>query len=286
MNKYFLKTLFAGLGILLIVLGSCKKNNVVVDQDAVIPPPFAKFNIVSSPIYTTDSTATYYVESSQETFKLPVGITNVSDKDRTVNFTYTSNNAVQGVQFSAPTSITIPKGSALTTLEIAGIFAGISAGEVDTIKVQIAGTSDISMSPYKNHFFIYMRKSCPINFNDFEGNFDNTFDNASYGPYTTTVTPGSITMVTPTSATFTIENVWDPGVPVITNVNADWTADPNHPTITIPDQVFFDPADLWIRGTLPGTFSACDGTITLRYTLYTHTSGADYAADQETIMKR
>jgi hypothetical protein len=285
MNKSLLKIFFAGLGLFFLCLGSCKKNNVVVDQD-VVPPTYAKFDIIKSAIYTTDSSATYFVKNTGETFKLAVGITTVSDKDRTVNFTYSSNSASQGVQFNAPSSITIPAGKALDTLEISGLFAGFAAGEIDTLNVQISGTNDVPMSPYKNKFTIYMRKQCEIILTDFEGAFDNTFDNASYGPYTTTVTAGSITMTTPTSATFTIENVWDPGVPVITTVNADWTADPDHPTITIPDQEFFAPADIWIRGTVPGTFSACDQTITLRYTLYTHTSGADYAADQETIMSR
>jgi hypothetical protein len=286
MNKYFFKTLFAGLGIFLIVLGSCKKNNVVVDQDAITPPAYAKFNSKASPIFTTDSTATYFVKNTGETFKIPVGITSVSGSDRQVHFTYSSTSATQGVEYNAPASITIPAGSALETLEISGLFAGINAGEVDTVDIRISGTDDVAMSPYKNHFILYMRKSCEIILTDFEGAFDNTFDNASYGPYTTTVTPGSITMTTPTSATFTIENVWDPGVPVITNVSVDWTTDPDHPTVTIPDQEFFAPADIWIRGTLPGTFSACDQTITLRYTLYTHSTGADYAADQETIMAR
>ncbi|MFT3909937.1 MAG: hypothetical protein QM737_10960 [Ferruginibacter sp.] len=288
MNKYFLKTFFAGVGIMLLSLYSCKKHNAVVDQDAIIPPPFAKFNVVPSPIYTTDSTATYYVKSTGETFKLPVGITNVSDKDRTVKFTYTSNSATQGVEYNAPTSITIPANSALVNLEISGLFAGINVGETDTLKVQIEATDDIAMSPYKNHFFIYMRKSCPINFNDFEGAYPNTYDNAgSYGPYATTVTPGSITMVTPTSATFTVENIWDPGYPVVTTVNADWTLDPDHPVVTIPDQEYIAPADVWITGTATfGTFSACDQTITLRYTLYDKPSGAPIYADQETILGR
>lgn len=287
MNKSLLTIFTGALVIFFIGLASCKKNNIAVDQDAIIPPPYAKFNVIANATYTSDSTATYYVKSTGETFKLPVGITNVSDKDRTVNFTYTSNSATQGVEYTAPTSLTIPADSALVFLEISGLFAGINVGEVDTLKVQIEGTSDIGMSPYKNHFFIYMRKSCPINLNDFEGVYANTYDNAgSYGPYSTTVTPGSITMITPTSATFTIENVWDPGYPVVTTVNADWTADPDHPTITIPDQEYIGPADVWIIGTGTSTFSACDQTITLSYTLYDKPSGTALYADQETILSR
>ena len=215
-----------------------------------------------------------------------MGITNVSDKDRTVNFTYTSTDAAQGVQYNAPSSLTIPKGNALDTLEISGLFAGFGSGEVDTLMIQITGTDEISMSPYKNHFIIYLRKSCAINIMDFEGTYDNTYDNGTYGPYTTTVTPGSITMITPTSASFTIENVYDLGAPTIITVNADWTNDADHPTVTVPDQEYFTGLDLWIKGTTVGTFSSCDQTITINYTLYYHSTGDDAAPNQQTVLSR
>lgn len=284
MSKSFLKIILAALGVFVIGLSACKKNNSVVDQDPLIPPTFAKFNSYSTLIYDS---AVYYVKNTGESFKLPVGLTTISTKSREVNFTYSSSSAVQGVQYNAPASITIPAGSALDTLTISGIFSGIGIGDIYRLDISISTTDEVAASPYKNHFVLFIRKQCEIILTDFEGAFNNTYDNAgSYGPYTTTVTPGSITMITPTSATFTIENVWDPGVPVITTVNADWTLDPDHPTITIPDQEFFAPADIWIRGTVDGTFSACDQTITLRYTLYEHTSGADYSANQETVLAR
>ncbi len=282
MNKYLLKSIFAGLGISLICFSSCKKNNVVVDQE-VIPPTFAKFNIINA----SDSAATYFVKSSGETFKLPVGITTISDKERTVQFTYTSTSAVQTVQYNAPSSITIPAGSALETLEIAGLFSGFSSpDQVDTLKITITSSSDMPASPYKAYYFLYLRQSCDIVVNDFLGNFDNTYDNAgSYGPYTTTVT--SITPTSATSATFVIDNVWDPGVPVTTTVEADWTLDPDHPVITIPDQEFFGAADIWIRGTAAvSSFSPCNNTITLYYDLYEHTTGNVAYPDQETILAR
>jgi len=120
MNKLFY-TLFAGLA--LLSLASCKKNNLVVGKD-ITPPPFAKFSTLG----TSDTTASYYIKSSNNTFKIPVGITNVSDKDRTIQFTYTSNSAVQGQQFTAPASIVIPAGKALDSLTISGMFsAGVMA---------------------------------------------------------------------------------------------------------------------------------------------------------------
>ncbi|MEO7523762.1 MAG: hypothetical protein ABIT58_06680 [Ferruginibacter sp.] len=282
MNKYFLKFLIAGFSVFIVGLTSCKKNNSVVDQD-VVPPTYAKFNVVSA----SDSAKTYFVKSTGETLKLPVGITTVSDKDRTVNFTYTSTSAVQGVQYSAPASLTIPAGSALDSLEITGLFAGIAVGEVDTIKIQISGTDDVPASPYKSYYFLYLRKSCPIVINDFVGNYDNTYDNAgSYGPYTTTITPGSITMITPTKASFTIENVYDLGAPTIITVEADWTLSEDYPIVTVADQEYFAGLDLWIKGTMDGSFSACDQTLTIYYTLYYHTTGVDAAADQETTLRR
>lgn len=279
MNKYFLKIFFAGLGISFFCLSSCKKNNVVLDQE-VIPPAYAKFNTVRA----ADTIGTYYITSVETPYKLPIGVTDVSDKDRTIGFTYTST-AVPGTQYNAPSSIVIPAGSALDSLTISGLFSGYPlSSRKDTVKIEISG-GDVPKSPYKGTYYLILRKYCDVFLTDFEGDYTNTDDNGTYGPYTTTVTPGSAVSTGPTSATITIENVWDPGVPVITTVELDWS-NPANFIVTIPDQVFFAPADIWIRGTGNGTFSSCDQTFQLRYTLYDVVTGDDFSANQVTTMVR
>ena len=107
MRKYFLNFFTGVVGIALLFFASCKKNNVVLDQD-VLPPAFAKFNTIQP----TDTMATYYIRSTNDVYKLPIGVTTVSDKDRTINFRYTST-AIAGTQYNAPSSLIIRAGQAL-----------------------------------------------------------------------------------------------------------------------------------------------------------------------------
>lgn len=279
MNKLILNKLLPVLVIAIIVASSCKKNNIVQDQ-TVIPPAYAKFNTVKA----NDTVGTYYIRSSNDVYKLPIGVTNVSDKDRTINFTY-SSTAVQGTQYNAPSSIVIRAGEAVDSLEISGLFAGYPlASRKDTLKIEITG-GDVPKSPYKGTYYLILRKYCDVILSDFDGDYTNTDDNGTYGPYLTTVTPGSGVSTGATTATITIENIWDPGVPVTTTVELDW-ADPANFKVTVPDQAYFAPANIWIRGTGNGTFSSCDQTFQLRYDLYDITDGSLFAGSQVTTMRR
>ena len=172
MTKTFLKITFAAV----VVLGaySCKKNNYVVDQD-IVAPDFVKFNVRA----TADTAAVYYVRNTNEPFKIPIGVTNVSSVDRTVQLSYTSNTAVAGQQYNAPTSITIPAGQTLDTLEITGLFSGYSSStRIDTLFIKITG-GDIPVNSYWKGYRLIMRKYCDVDFNSFAGDYDNTLEYTS-----------------------------------------------------------------------------------------------------------
>lgn len=279
MNKIFLNT-FLVVGISLLFLTSCKKNNLVIDQ-GIVPPTFAKFNT----ILAADTIGTYYIKSTNDPFKLPVGITNVSGIDRTIQFSYSSNTAVIGEQYNTPpASLVIPAGKAMDSLTISGLFAGYPLStRIDTLKIQISG-SEVPASPYKSTYRLIMRKYCDVILADFAGNYQ-AIDNGNYGPYPMAIAPGSFVSTGPTSGSMVIKNLWDYGVPTNVTVNLDWTSPANF-TITIPDQVFVGGDDIWIKGTTAGTFSSCDQTFTFRYTLYVKTTGVNYYANQVTKMNR
>ena len=265
MSKTIFKITFAAV----IALGaySCKKNNYVIDQE-VIAPAFVKFNVRA----IADTAAVYYIRSTNEPFKIPIGVTNVSNVDRTVQLTYTSNTAVQGQQYNAPTSITIPAGQTLDTLEIQGLFSGYpSSTRIDTLFIKISG-GDIPASNYWKGFRLIMRKYCEVDINSFAGDFDNTLEYSSsgavsWGPYTTSVS--NIVSTGATKATADISNLYDYGGTV--NAQFDWT-NPAAFKVTIPEQntgalvssggVTYA---LWIKtnGTA-STFSSCENTITVR----------------------
>jgi hypothetical protein len=277
--KYTYRLIFC-TGFLFMV--SCKKNNLVVDKD-VVPPAFAKFNTVQN----TDTMGTYYVNSANDPYNLPIGVTNVSNVDRTIQFTYTGS-ATQGTQFTAPASIVIKAGEAIGTLTVTGMFSGYpSSSRKDTVTIAISG-GDVPASAYKGKYYLILRKYCDVNQADFYGDYNNVIDNGSYGPYHMTVVDGSGVTTGPTTGTIKVTNLWDyyGGDPFPTlTVNLDW-ADPANFKVTIPDQKFLTAEDLWVKGTTPGTFSSCDQTFTFRYTLYTKSTGANAFANQETVMER
>ncbi len=265
MTKTFLKITFAAV----VVLGaySCKKNNYVVDQD-IVAPDFVKFNVRA----TADTAAVYYVRNTNEPFKIPIGVTNVSSVDRTVQLSYTSNTAVAGQQYNAPTSITIPAGQTLDTLEITGLFSGYSSStRIDTLFIKITG-GDIPVNSYWKGYRLIMRKYCDVDFNSFAGDYDNTLEYTSsgtvgWGPYTTTLS--NIVSTGSMKATADIANLYDYGGSV--NAQFDWT-NPAAFKVTIPEQntgalvvsggVTYA---LWMRTNgSASTFSSCENTITVR----------------------
>lgn len=260
-----------------VVFTACKKNNFAVDQD-IVPASVAKFNVR----VPADTAAVYYIRSTNTPFKIPVGVSTVSDKDRTIQLSYTSRTAVQGTHYNAPTSITIPAGKALDSLSIAGLFSGYpSSSRIDTVFIKITG-GDVPASSYWNNFRLILRKYCDVSLAAFNGNYTNTIDNGNYGPYPVQIAAGT---TSGTSGTIVVTNLWDPGVPVTTTVNLDW-ANPANFTATIPDQVYYGPANWWIKGTTAGTFSSCDQSFTLRYQLYNKTTGAILYNNQVSVIKR
>ena len=301
MTKYFLNKIFLGLGFSLLILSSCKKNNIVTDQDPLNVPAYAKFNTYLA----ADTVVTYYIKSTNDPLKIPVGVTNVSNQDRTVNFTYTSNSAVQGTQYNAPASLVIPAGKALDSLSIEGLFAGFPlSSRIDTVLVTITDGEDIAASPYKKRFRIYMRKYCNVVLNDLLGDYTMSVDRQGTGAFTPayTATITSLTPTGPTSATAVIYNFGDPmfGAPynpgdlAITpgiTVNLDW-ANPAAFKATFPaagqaiSVSYYGPTGLVkppSAAATPGTFSSCDQTFTLTYSF---AIGATSYGNFTTILKR
>ena len=260
MNK-LLYIIFTGAA--LINLASCKKNNVVVGKDTE-PPAFVKFNTTGA----GDTISSYFINSSNDAFKIPVGVTNVTDQDRTIQFTYTSRTAIQGQQYSAPASLVIPAGKALDSLTISGIFSAYDTpGRIDTVQISISG--GIAPSPYKSHYTLYLRKYCDVDINSFVGTYANCIDNGTYGPYEIEVL--SATATGNTSGYLMVDNLWDAGGATPIRVNLDWS-DPSNFTASIPagQKLFIDPdyGQASVNPNGAGTFSSCDNIFTLKYEVY------------------
>lgn len=269
MNKILSYTFFAALA--LMSLASCEKNNLIIGKE-IIPPSVVKIGTWNN----SDSLGTYYIKSNTEAFKIPIGVTSASDKDRTVQISYTSLTAAQGVQFNAPTSIVIPAGKVLDTLLIQGILAGYATpGRIDKVAISISG-GDIPLASVKTHYNLTLRKYCEVVGSELSGDYTNTIDaGSSQGAYTAKVV--NWVSAGPTSATANIINlgatsdagwggpyfatapVTDPGI----KVKFDW-ADPAAFKVTIASQFYFDDGSGWsLISATAGTFSSCDQVITI-----------------------
>ncbi|MEP6617086.1 MAG: hypothetical protein ABJA57_10925 [Ginsengibacter sp.] len=262
------QTNFRVAGVLLaflMMIASCKKNN-----DVTIPPPAAHF--------MNNTAAKYIISAPGVVYKIPVGVTNVSDKDRTVSFGVSSTTgAVEGTQFTFTNTITIPAGKAVDSLIVRGNYDQYLSGRIDTLIFYIQNGKDAIGSFFNDTFRLVLRGPCSeadVDLNTLLGDYNNTneFLSAAYGPYTTSII--AVNPIDATSGEITVSNIFDFGWNPITFL-LDWS-DPNNRTVTliqqsgIADASTLDPSlaglDVSVRpyGGQVGTFSVCSEKLTLK----------------------
>jgi hypothetical protein len=245
----------------LVGISACKKDNEIVT------PALAEFADA-----VNLNVGKYFITSDPNTvFEVPVGITSVSNVDRTIEFTVSSSTgAVEGSQYTlSGNSIVIPAGTALAKIPVKGIFAGYPTGRKDTLTLTLSGGSVDIWSKY-NTYKIVMQKYCDIVLDDLDGTFTNTRETNSaggspYGPYNSGVTLTPIGGST-TKANIVFHNFWDYGIDVTGTI--DWT-DPTNFKVVIPRQATgleYDtdqPIDVRSSPGQVSTFSSCDQSYSL-----------------------
>jgi hypothetical protein len=268
-----------GVVMVMLAMTSCKKNNLVVDQDPLIAPSYVKFNVLKA----GDTLANYFIRSTNNALRIPVGVTTVSDVDRTIQLCYTSpTGAAAGVQYNAPASIVIPAGQTLDSITLQGLYTGYpTSTRSDTLRIKICG-GDVPVNAYYSQFVVVMRKYCDVVINNFLGSYTNTRETNStgggaYGPYTTTVTDLVMVPGSSTKATVKLNNLYDDGWNPIT-ATLDWTnPDPTKFSVTIASQPTgksYNGAPTNVRTSTAGTsiFNSCDRSISLSIDLVNGTT--------------
>jgi hypothetical protein len=258
------------LAFIAFLLGSCKKGDVIS-----IPLEVATFAGLSA--------GSYFILSPTTTFKVPIGLTTVENKDRQVTVTVTSpTGAVAGTHYTlSGTTVTIPAGQTKAEITVNGSFNLYNTGRKDTLIFTIQDPTGSNRSEgFNNVFKLFVSGPCfegDVTLSAFLGTYAKTnedFGGSTYGPYTTTIT--SATPLTATTAMITVTNIYDFGWGPIT-FKLDWTNASNR-IVSVepsPQENTGDAGTLsgtyagqkvWIRnhsnGQL-GTFSACNGTLTL-----------------------
>lgn len=254
---------------------SCEKDNKIT------PPPAAAEFAVNSFV------GKYFIKNDPNSvFKIPVGITNISNEPRTVNFTVTSpTGATQGQQYTlSSNSIVIPAGKSVDSISLQGIYAGYASRGIDTLVFQITSGNDPGVFEGYDTYKVILQKYCDVNINDFVGTYTQSFDDGTYGPYQIEVV--SATSTGNTSGYLMISNLWDAGGSTPIRVNLDWS-DPSNFSTSIPAG-----QDLYVDGTYGpakvkpngyGTFSSCNNTISLKYQVYV--AAGSFAATSTTMAR-
>jgi hypothetical protein len=248
-------------GIVLLSIASCKKG---VNDKITNPPAYSEFG-------TSNLLGKYFITSAPgSSFKIPVGITNLSTSPRTIQLTYTSSTgAVAGTHYTAPTTITIPAGKALDSVEVKGIFANYPTGRKDSLKIKISG-GDVPVNGYNNLYTLLLQKYCDVSMTALSGTYNNVRETTStggspYGPYTVIIK--NVQTLTPTTGSALIENLWDSGLDDI-QILFDWT-DPANFSVNIPMQYTGQDYDvgqpIFVRTSpgQPNSFSSCDQSVSL-----------------------
>lgn len=247
--KNILKTLvvFAATA---LVLNSCGEADPILYDG----PTFVSF---------TDGTeGSYFVQSDNATYPIQVGLPKAADSDFSVSIEVVSTTATAGTHYDIPTSVTISKGEVVADIEFQGYFDELS-GRKDTVVFQLAGDQ---VASFDTAYTVIFQQYCPLEISEFVGDWtaNEVSDySGAYDPYTVTFEAnpnGGDTLIT--------DDIW-PYVP--TKFVFDAT-DPANFFCEIPDQ--FQAADLSgygearIVSLAPGSFSACDKTISIRYKVY------------------
>lgn len=222
-----------------------------------------------SEFVVSSTTASYFITSNPNTvYKIPVGITKVSDKDRTLNLTITSpTGAEEGVHYTiASKTITIPAGRSVDTVAIKGLYDNYPVGRKDTLVIALSG-GDAKAAPFNNTFKLVMQKYCDVDLAQFTGTYniqDYTNAGAPDGdPYTVTLSDATAT--TATTGTVKMSGLWGVSSPV--TVELDWT-DPSNFKTKVPTQPWFvhgTYGQVTIKANGTGTFSSCANTFKVAY---------------------
>jgi hypothetical protein len=213
------------------------------------------------------TSATYIMNTANDVYRLKIGTTDVSDHDRTVNITVSSpTGATQGTQYTlSKTSVVIPAGKVIDSIDVKGVFAQYTAGRKDSLIFTISG-GDVTPSSFNSTLKMLLRGPCfdgDVTLSTMAGSYANSTD-ADDPKYTATVT--NLSTLTATTGTGKIGNLWDAFTPV--TINFDWT-DPANTKVSIPLQaagINYAAGQPFLIRTSPGQpnkFSVCNGRIDL-----------------------
>ncbi len=266
-KKYFFILMIVGYCLSLV---SCKKDAATTNN--AIFSEFVDAPVIGKYLISNDTNSV---------FEIPIGLTAVCEKPMTIIFSVTSSSDVaQGKQYNlSATSITIPANTLIDSIPLKGVFSGYTSDRKDTLLFTITG-GDLEGRKDYTTYTVVLQQYCPSNIYDLIGDYTTCTDKNNQTSPAYTISIDSILPTGATSATLYLHNVAagsfgpytlsDPALSPGIAVNFDWTDSSNLST-TIPSQKLCDSIFSYgqgtIAGTNTGTYSSCDNSITLNYTV-------------------
>lgn len=244
--------------VLALILFSCKKNNTIT-------PPASPFSEIAT-LGANDTVGTYVIRKNNAPYKIPIGISNISNKDRTLQISYSSPTAVQGQQYNAPTSIVIPAGTSVDSLAITGIFDGFSTvTRVDVLTITISG-GDVSTRGQKSNYILKLKKYWEAPTDIFQGIYtiqDYTGGAPDGGPYAVEL---SLVSANGPTLNMKVVGLWGFATPL--NFTMNWI-DLEHGTTVVPTQAWvpnlFGYGLSTVKTVGTGTFTVDPNKLTISY---------------------
>jgi hypothetical protein len=260
--KYINKFFYAAGLVVLMASISCKKESKIE-----IPPAQAHFAGAKNQSYIMSASTT-------PAYKITVGTTDVTSTDRTITFKVTSpSGAIAGTDYNLTgvtgNTVVIPAGKATADIGVSLVFARYQNAEKDTLVFTLS-TPSVEVGKFQDTVVLAMRGPCSeseIVFTQLGGAYTKTFENGTYGPYSSSIT--SITPLTATTARAVITNIYDSGISA--QAIFDWTVPGNFKVTVAAQQIgTLGGQPLFIRTTgSGGTFTFCTPFFTIPFELYT-----------------
>jgi hypothetical protein len=233
-------------------LFSCSSKDA---YDVIVPPEIASFTGGTSAVFGVSN-------DPNAVFKIPVGVTTVSNQDRQLYFDITSPSAATATYTVLNNPVTIKAGSSADSLIIKGDYNSFTGpDDIDSLYISLRAAEGVKPAPFNNSYKLALRRFCPINLADFNGNFvvvSDAFQDTS---------PGDILVLTKIS-----DNQFSFVYPSPTNprpivVDMDAAAG----TFTIPRQTIgtdwsWEPSYKNPSVVGNGTYESCGKVITFRMT--------------------
>ncbi|NCT75878.1 MAG: hypothetical protein GXC78_15170 [Chitinophagaceae bacterium] len=257
--------LFAGLLLGFAALTGCDKFK---PYDTKVPEAEVHFLGAASQSYAM-------TVDPAPVFNLQVGTTDVANQDRTVTFNVTSPSGAQaGREYTlgvTSNTLTIPAGQTIATIPIQGNINYFRMAEKDTLLFTLAEPS-MKVAGFQDTVRVILRGPCfdsEINFPDLLGTYTKTFENGSYGPYSSTIT--NYVPINATSGRANVNNIYNSNITA--QVTFNWATVGSF-TATVPDQALpfaVGGNQLFIRSTPSTTsnFTYCTPFFRLELDLYT-----------------